>query len=64
MTIRTTFLAATFSATVVLVRLRAQSVVPTLSATAYVGRTANAQTYAAADYFAEDYAGSWVWVPV
>ena len=34
-----------------------------LRATPYVGRQVLLQDYCSGDYFAEDYTGSWVWVP-
>lgn len=62
--IRSALAAATFTAALTFLRLRATpSTDDVLRATPYVGRQVLLQDYCSEDYFAEDYTGSWVWVP-
>ena len=62
--IRMTIAAATITAALVFTHLRASGDASSLlRATAYIGRQALSQDYCSGDYFADDYTGSWVWVP-
>ena len=63
--IRAIVAAITISASLRFSRLRAEvsSAGMVLRATPYVGRQVLLQDYCSEDYFADDYTGSWVWVP-